>query len=87
MNGVTPMDLSFDLLFSRIKQREVEEMVIATNPNFEGEATAMYLKEHLPPEADTLKISRLSRGLPNAGYIQYADEMTLMNAFNGRQDF
>ena len=87
MNGVTPADLSFNLLYRRLQDGDVRELVIATNPNFEGEATAMYLKEYLPEEVKDIKMSRLSRGLPNAGYIEYADEMTLMNAFNGRQDF
>ena len=61
MNGITPMNLSFDLLFNRLKKGNVSEIVIATNPNFEGEATAMYLKERLPEGLTDLKISRLSR--------------------------
>jgi recombination protein RecR len=61
LHGRGPRDLSFDGLFARLK--DVSEIIIATNPNFEGEATALYLREHLP---STLRMTRLSRGLPNA---------------------
>ncbi len=82
LHGRWPRDLSFDMLFSRLK--EVKEVIIATNPNFEGEATALYLREHMP---SGISLSRLSRGLPNAGYIDYVDSLTLMNALKGRQDY
>lgn len=83
MKWLSPADLGFASLFARLD--DVEEIIIATNPNFEGEATAMYIREHIPQK--NIKLSRLSRGLPNAGYIEYADDMTLMNAFQGRQDY
>lgn len=82
LHGRGPRDLSFDMLFTRI--RDVSEVIIATNPNFEGEATALYLREHLPTH---IRMTRLSRGLPNAGYIDYVDSLTLMNALKGRQDY
>jgi len=56
---------------------------MAVNPNIEGEATVMYIKENMPKRAD-INITRLSKGLPNSGYIEYADEITLINAFKGR---
>lgn len=82
LHGRWPRDLSFDGLFARLK--DVSEIIIATNPNFEGEATALYLREHLP---STLCMTRLSRGLPNAGFIDYVDSLTLMNALKGRQEY
>ncbi len=82
LHGRGPRDLSFDVLFSRLK--EVKEVIIATNPNFEWEATALYLREHMP---SGIALSRLSRGLPNAGYIDYVDSLTLMNALKGRQEY
>ena len=83
--GVAPRDLSFDKLFSRVKAGGVKEVVIATNPNFEGEATAMYAKERLDILGG-VRVTRLSRGLPNSGYIEYADEATLLNAMRGRRE-
>lgn len=83
--GVAPRDLSFDKLFSRVKEGAIKEVAIATNPNFEGEATAMYAKERLDAQGG-VRVTRLSRGLPNSGYIEYADEATLLNALRGRRD-
>ncbi len=82
LHGRGPRDLSFDMLFSRL--RDVSEVIIATNPNFEWEATALYLREHMP---SGISLSRLSRGLPNAGFIDYVDSLTLMNALKGRQEY
>ena len=82
LHGRGPKELSFEKLFSRLEW--VNEVIIATNPNFEGEATALYLREHL---SENIKTTRLSRGLPNAGYIDYVDSLTLMNALKGRQEY
>ncbi len=82
LHGRGPRDLSFDLLFSRLEW--VNEIIIATNPNFEWEATALYLREHFPK---SIKMTRLSRGLPNAWYIDYVDSLTLMNALKWRQEY
>lgn len=82
LHGRGPRDLSFDMLFSRL--RDVSEVIIATNPNFEWEATALYLREHMP---SGISLSRLSRGLPNVGFIDYVDSLTLMNALKGRQEY
>ncbi len=82
LHGRGPRELSFDALFMRLQ--DVSEVIIATNPNFEWEATALYLREHLPTN---IRMTRLSRGLPNAGYIDYVDSLTLMNALKGRQDY
>jgi len=82
LHGRWPRELNFDTLFKRLDW--VEEIIIATNPNFEWEATALYLRENVP---QNVRISRLSRWLPNAGYIDYVDSMTLMNALKGRQEY
>lgn len=82
IHGRGPRELNFDTLFQRLGT--IKEIIVATNPNFEWEATALYLKEHAPSD---ITISRLSRWLPNAGYIDYVDSMTLMNAFKGRQEY
>lgn len=80
--GTMPDKLYYKTLFSRIDvNKEIEEVIIATNPNIEWEATALYAIEHMPRE---VKISRLSKGLPHAGSIEYADEITLLSAFKGR---
>jgi recombination protein RecR len=79
---VHPDKLNYSSLFSRMLEHpEISEVIIATNPNIEGEATALYAIEHMPRE---VKISRLSKGLPHAGSIEYADEITLLSAFRGR---
>lgn len=82
LHGRWPRELSFEQLFLRIAN--LTEIIIATNPNFEGEATALYLREHLPT---SLRMTRLSRGLPNAGFIDYVDSLTLMNALKWRQEY
>ena len=80
--GTMPDKLNYKSLFSRISENtHIEEVIIATNPNIEGEATALYAIEHMPRQ---IKISRLSKGLPHAGSIEYADEITLLSAFKGR---
>lgn len=82
LHGRWPKDLNFESLMQRLDG--VEEIILATNPNFEWEATALYLRENIP---QNIRISRLSRGLPNAGYIDYVDSLTLMNALKGRQEY
>lgn len=70
-------------LFARVSQNEdISELILAMNPNIEGEATSLYILEH-NPKVD-MKVTRLSKGLPHAGSIEYADEITLLSAFRGR---
>ncbi len=83
LHGKMPSDLRMKELFDRIARGGAYEIILATNPNIEGEATALYVKEQL--KGWDVKISRLSRGLPNAGYIEHADDLTLINAFRGRK--
>ncbi len=84
MDGVGPEDLKLNELLPRLEDGTVKEVIIATNPTLEGEATAMYIRRHVAPLG--LKVTHLARGLPMGGDLQYADEMTLSRAFQGRQE-
>ena len=83
LDGIGPSDLSIDSLINRLREdKNVTEVILATNPNVEGEATASYLTKVLG-EFD-IKISRIARGLPMGGDLEYADELTLSRALEGR---
>lgn len=84
MNGVTPDKLKIKELLARIAEGEVNEIIIATNPTVEGEATAMYLSKLLKPFE--IKITRLAYGIPVGSDLEYADEVTLYRAIEGRRD-
>ncbi len=84
MNGVTPDKLKIKELLSRIANDEVKEIIIATNPTVEGEATAMYLSRLLKPFE--IKMTRLAYGIPVGSDLEYADEVTLYRAIEGRRD-
>ena len=84
-NGVTPDKLKIRELLSRIEEGEIEEVIIATNPTVEGEATGMYLSRLLRPLG--LKVTRLAYGVPMGSDLEYADEITLYKALEGRRDF
>ena len=84
MNGVTPDKLKIKELLSRIADDDVREIIIATNPTVEGEATAMYLSKLLKPFE--IKITRLAYGIPVGSDLEYADEVTLYRAIEGRRD-
>lgn len=83
MEGVGPDDLSVAALFTRLADGSVTEVIIATDPNLEGEATATYLARALKTVG--VKVSRLASGLPVGGDLEYADEITLGRAFEGRR--
>ena len=84
MNGVGPEDLKLKELLTRLEDGAVTEVIIATNPTLEGEATAMYIQRHIANRG--LKVTHLARGLPIGGDLEYADERTLSLAFQGRQE-
>ncbi len=84
MNGVGPDQIKLKELFSRLTRADISEMVVATNPTLEGEATAMYIRRH--QGRDDLKVTHLARGLPVGGSLEYTDETTLTRAFQGRQE-
>ena len=83
INGVGPEQLHIKELFARLSNEDVEEILIATNPTVEGEATASYLAKMLRPF--DIRISRLAYGLPVGGDLEYADEVTLHRAIEGRR--
>jgi recombination protein RecR len=86
VEGVGPEDLKVGELLQRIQQSEtpVRELLLATNPNLEGEATAMYIARLTKPLG--IRVTRLARGLPMGGDLEYADEMTLGRALTGRSE-
>ncbi|WP_153395906.1 recombination mediator RecR [Ornithinicoccus halotolerans] len=83
IEGVGPDDLRVRELMTRLSEQEVSEVIIATDPNLEGEATATYLVRLLRPMG--VRLSRLASGLPVGGDLEYADEVTLGRAFEGRR--
>ncbi|MGM9644267.1 MAG: recombination mediator RecR [Eubacteriales bacterium] len=84
MNGTTPDKLKIKELLSRIDEGEIKEVIIATNPTVEGEATAMYLSRLL--KNFDIKVTRLAYGVPMGSDLEYADEITLYRALEGRRD-
>jgi recombination protein RecR len=84
MDGIGPEDLKIKALLDRLEAGGVTEVILATNPNLEGEATAMYLARLLRPLG--VKVTRLARGLPVGGDLEYADDVTLARALEGRQE-
>jgi recombination protein RecR len=85
IEGVGPEQLRVKELVRRVGEEDVKEVILATNPNIEGEATAMYLAKLLKPLG--LRTTRLASGLPVGGDLEYADEVTLGRALEGRRDF
>ena len=83
MDGVGPEDLTVHRLLERAGNAELREIIMATNPNIAGEATAMYLNKLLKPFVPT--ITRIAHGVPVGGDLEYADEVTLMRAIEGRR--
>ena len=84
MNHVGPDDLHIRSLVERVGQGEIREVIMATNPDTEGEATAMYLSRLLKPFQ--VKVTRLAYGIPVGSHLEYADDATLMRALEGRQE-
>ena len=84
MNHVGPDELHIRSLVERVSAGDVEEVIMATNPDTEGEATAMYLSRLLKPFA--VKVTRLAYGIPVGSHLEYADDATLMRALEGRQE-
>jgi recombination protein RecR len=84
VEGIGPKDLRIDELLKRVREGNVREVILATNPNFEGEYTANYIQKELKPF--NLHITGLARGLPIGGDLEYADEGTLSRAIEGRRE-
>ena len=89
--NIGPDELTIDKLISRVKSNTIDELILATNPDMEGEATAMYIRRELRSHPDLIstkvKITRLAHGLPVGADIEYADEVTLGKALEGRDEF
>lgn len=85
MMGVGPSDIRIKELLERIQQEEIDEVIIATNPNIEGEATAMYISKLLKPLG--IRTTRIAHGVPVGGDLEYIDQMTLLRALQGRREF
>ncbi len=88
IDGVGPDRLRMEELFRRVREEEVREVIVATNPTMSGEATALYIAEELRPEVEAgkLRVTRPAAGLPMGGDLEYADEVTLSRALAGRRD-
>lgn len=84
MNGVGPDDIKIKELLSRVMAGNVSEVILATNPRVEGEATAMYISKLLKPMG--IKTTRIARGVPIGGDLEYTDEVTLTKALEGRSE-
>jgi len=83
--GIGPNDINLKSLITRLQASdEVKEVIIATNPNIEGEATAMYISRLLKPAG--IKVTRIAHGIPVGGDLEYADEVTLLKAMEGRRE-
>lgn len=84
IEGIGPDDLKIHSLLERVGRGDVKEVLVATNPSMEGDATALYLRQQLQPFS--VRVTRLARGLPVGGDLEYADQNTLLRALVGRQD-
>lgn len=89
LNNIGPDEIFIRQLLQRIKMAkpEIKELILATNPTMEGEATAMYISKHLRNQNTKIKITRIGRGLPIGADLEYADEITLQRAMEGRSNY
>lgn len=85
LDGVRPSDLTIDSLVKRIQEGTIEEVILANSPTLEGESTAVYLSRLL--EGQVKKITRIAHGVPIGGDLEFADEMTLLKALEGRHNY
>lgn len=84
LNGIGPDEIKIKELLNRIRENEIKEVIIATNPRVEGEATSIYLSKLL--KAFNIKVTRIAHGIPVGGDLEYTDEITLMKAMEGRRE-
>ncbi len=85
VDGIGPEQLKLSELINRVKESDIKEIILATNPSLEGEATALYIQKNLKDFSGS--ITRIARGLPVGGDLEYADEVTLSRAITGRSKF
>lgn len=84
MDGIGPSDLNLMSLIKRLQKSDVKEVIVATNPNLQGEATATYIASLIKPAG--IKVTRLAHGIPVGGDLEYADEVTLLKSIEGRRE-
>ncbi len=84
LDGIGPAELTIDALKERVQKNNISEVILATNPDMEGESTAIYIAKILKP--GNIKVTRIARGLPVGGEIEYADEVTLLKSLEGRTE-
>ena len=84
MDGIGPDDIRIKELLQRVEQEGVNEVILATNPDVEGEATASYIARLLKPKG--VRVTRIAHGIPIGGNLEYVDEMTLLKAVEGRRE-
>ncbi|MCR4805495.1 MAG: recombination mediator RecR [Clostridia bacterium] len=84
MDGIGPDDINLRSLLVRLQESDISEVILATNPNIEGEATAMYIARLVKPAG--IKVTRIAHGIPVGGDLEYADEVTLSKAMEGRRE-
>ena len=84
LDGIGPDDIGLDMLATRLEQGEVKEVILATNPTVEGEATAHYISEMVHERG--IRVTRIAHGVPLGGELEYVDGSTLSHAFNGRRE-
>lgn len=87
INGVGPEEIRIGQLLNRLGNTEIAEVILATNPNLEGEATAAYIKEKIAELDKDIQVTRIARGLPVGGDLEYADEVTLRRSLEGRREY
>lgn len=84
IDGIGPEDINLKSLIKRLQHSEIEEILVATNPNVAGEATAMYIARLIKPSG--IKVTRIANGIPVGGDLDYADEVTILKAIEGRRE-
>ncbi len=84
MDGIGPENINLKSLITRLQDERVQELIIATNPTIEGEATSMYIARLIKPSG--IRVSRIAHGIPVGGDLEYADEVTLLKAMEGRRE-
>lgn len=87
IDGIGPEELRIAELLKRLENEKFNEIILATNPDLEGEATAAYIKDKINAKGFGLEITRIARGLPVGGDLEYADEVTLRRSLEGRKDY
>ena len=87
LNNIGPDEIFIPQLLKRLKEGGISEIILATNPTMEGEGTALYISKQIRKEEIPVKITRIGRGLPIGSDLEYADEVTLQKAMEGRQEF